>query len=68
MRLVVAVVGRARNRALGEAIRDYEERAARYWPLDVREVREERAAGVPVDRIATGGESPRPSTHGGLRG
>src|SRR2546425_970552 len=45
MRLVVAVVGRARNRALGEAIRDYEERAARYWPLDVREVREERASG-----------------------
>jgi len=51
MRLVVAVVGRARNRALGEAIRDYEERAARYWPLDVREVREERATGVSVDKV-----------------
>ncbi|HZE08017.1 MAG TPA: 23S rRNA (pseudouridine(1915)-N(3))-methyltransferase RlmH [Gemmatimonadaceae bacterium] len=45
MRLVVAVVGKARNPALGEAIRDYETRAARYWPLDVHEVREERAAG-----------------------
>ncbi|MEX2109952.1 MAG: 23S rRNA (pseudouridine(1915)-N(3))-methyltransferase RlmH [Gemmatimonadaceae bacterium] len=43
MRLVVAVVGKARNKALGEAIRDYETRAARYWPLEVHEVREERA-------------------------
>jgi 23S rRNA (pseudouridine1915-N3)-methyltransferase len=51
MRLVVAVVGKARNPALGEAIRDYETRAARYWPLDVQEVREERATGIPLDRV-----------------
>jgi 23S rRNA (pseudouridine1915-N3)-methyltransferase len=51
MRLVVAVVGKARNPALGEAIRDYEKRAARYWPLDVHEVREERASGMPVDKL-----------------
>ena len=51
MRLVVAVVGKARNPALGEAIRDYEKRAARYRPLDVHEVREERAAGIPVDKV-----------------
>jgi 23S rRNA (pseudouridine1915-N3)-methyltransferase len=51
MRLVVAVVGKARNPALGEAIRDYETRAARYWPLDVHEVREERAAGISVDKV-----------------
>lgn len=51
MRLVVAVVGKARNQALGEAIRDYEKRAARYWPLDVHEVREERAAGLTVDKV-----------------
>src|SRR5215210_7616227 len=51
MRLVVAVVGKARNPALGEAIRDYETRAARYWPLDVHEVREERATGIPVDKV-----------------
>jgi 23S rRNA (pseudouridine1915-N3)-methyltransferase len=51
MRLVVAVVGKARNPALGEAIRDYEKRAARYWPLDVHEIREERASGVPMDRV-----------------
>lgn len=51
MRLVVAVVGKARNPALGEAIGDYEKRAARYWPLEVHEVREERAAGIPLDRV-----------------
>jgi 23S rRNA (pseudouridine1915-N3)-methyltransferase len=51
MRLVVAVVGKARNAALGEAIRDYETRAARYWPLDVQEVREERATGIPLDKV-----------------
>jgi 23S rRNA (pseudouridine1915-N3)-methyltransferase len=51
MRLVVAVVGKARNAALGEAIRDYETRAARYWPLDVHEVREERATGIPLDKV-----------------
>jgi 23S rRNA (pseudouridine1915-N3)-methyltransferase len=51
MRLVVAVVGKARNPALGEAIRDFEKRAARYWPLDVHEVREERAGAVPIDKV-----------------
>ena len=51
MRLVVAVVGKARNPALGEAIRDYETRAAKYWPLDVHEVREERAVGIPLDKV-----------------
>ena len=42
MRLTVAVVGKPRNAALAAAIHDYETRAARYWPLDVHEVREER--------------------------
>jgi len=51
MRLVVAVVGKARNTALGEAIRDYETRAARYWPLDVHEVREEKARSIPVEQV-----------------
>jgi len=51
MRLVVAVVGKARHPALGEAIRDYETRAARYWPLDVLEVREEKATGISLDRV-----------------
>jgi 23S rRNA (pseudouridine1915-N3)-methyltransferase len=46
MRLVVAVVGRPRDSDLASAIRGYETRAARYWPLDVREVREEPARGT----------------------
>ncbi len=46
MRVVVAVVGKPRNAALKAAIHDYEIRAARYWPLEVHEVREERASGI----------------------
>jgi 23S rRNA (pseudouridine1915-N3)-methyltransferase len=54
MRIVIATVGAPRNRALAEAIADYEGRAARYWPLDVREVKEERLAGAvaEVDVVA----------------
>jgi 23S rRNA (pseudouridine1915-N3)-methyltransferase len=44
MRIVVAVVGKPRNAALAAAIAEYETRAARYWPLDFHEVREERSA------------------------
>ena len=43
MRLVVAVVGRPRDQGIAAAIQEYERRAARYWPLDVHEVREESA-------------------------
>lgn len=46
MRVVVAVVGKPRNAALATAIADYETRAARYWPLDIHEVREERASSL----------------------
>ena len=46
MRLIVAVVGKPRNAGLAAAIEEYETRAARYWPLDVHEVREERASGL----------------------
>ena len=42
MRVTVAAVGKPRNAALAAAIHDYETRAARYWPLDVHEVSEER--------------------------
>lgn len=51
MRLIVAVVGRPRNAALAAAILDYETRAARYWPLEVREVREERARSDDSSRV-----------------
>jgi 23S rRNA (pseudouridine1915-N3)-methyltransferase len=40
MRILLAAVGRPRDAALAAAIRDYEARAARYWPLEVREVRD----------------------------
>lgn len=43
MRVVVAVVGKPRDQGLAAAIHEYEQRAARYWPLDVHEVREENA-------------------------
>jgi 23S rRNA (pseudouridine1915-N3)-methyltransferase len=42
MKVTLAVVGKPRNAALAAAIHEYETRAARYWPLDVHEVREER--------------------------
>ncbi|HEX9109060.1 MAG TPA: 23S rRNA (pseudouridine(1915)-N(3))-methyltransferase RlmH, partial [Longimicrobiales bacterium] len=37
---------------LGGAIAEYETRAARYWPLEVVEVREEKARkGLPVEQV-----------------
>jgi 23S rRNA (pseudouridine1915-N3)-methyltransferase len=38
--LVLAVVGRAHDAVIGAAIAEYEKRAARYWPLVVKEIRE----------------------------
>jgi 23S rRNA (pseudouridine1915-N3)-methyltransferase len=49
MKLVVAVVGRARR--LAEAIEEYERRAARYWPLEAREVREVPARALSVEQV-----------------
>jgi 23S rRNA (pseudouridine1915-N3)-methyltransferase len=43
VRLLVAVVGTPRA-PLADAIAEYERRAARYWPLVVREVKEGRGA------------------------
>jgi 23S rRNA (pseudouridine1915-N3)-methyltransferase len=48
---MVAAVGKPRNAALAAAIHDYETRAARYWPLDVHEVREERASAITSDIV-----------------
>jgi 23S rRNA (pseudouridine1915-N3)-methyltransferase len=39
----VVAVGKPRAQSLAAAIQDYEMRAARYWPLEIREVREEPA-------------------------
>jgi 23S rRNA (pseudouridine1915-N3)-methyltransferase len=43
VRVVIAAVGAPRDPAVGAAITEYETRAGRYWPLDVRTVREESA-------------------------
>lgn len=57
MRLVVAVVGKPRDRHLAAAIEEYEARAARYWPLEVAEVREASGRGVnPADVCMREGE------------
>lgn len=65
MRVTVAVVGKPRNAALAAAIEEYETRAARYWPLDVHEVREERAASLAPSLVrAREGERLLASTSG----
>ncbi|MDQ6718755.1 MAG: 23S rRNA (pseudouridine(1915)-N(3))-methyltransferase RlmH [Gemmatimonadota bacterium] len=46
MRFVVAVVGKPRHAELRDAIIDYQSRAARYWPLEVHEVKEENASSL----------------------
>ena len=51
MKVVVAAVGKPRNVALAAAIDEYESRAARYWPLDVHEVRGESARAVSADLV-----------------
>ena len=57
MRLVVAAVGKPRDRHLAAAIEEYETRAARYWPLAVVEVREASGRGVsPVETKRREGE------------
>ncbi|MGH7694785.1 MAG: 23S rRNA (pseudouridine(1915)-N(3))-methyltransferase RlmH [Gemmatimonadaceae bacterium] len=45
MRFRLCVVGRPRDAALAASIADYEKRATRYWPLDVREVKAAAATG-----------------------
>ena len=51
MRVLVIVVGKPREPGLAAAIEEFETRAARYWPLDVYEVREEPARGSSVDLV-----------------
>src|ERR687890_1915449 len=51
MRFVVAVVGKPRDANLAGAIREYEMRANRYWPLEVHEVREEPARSGSADLV-----------------
>lgn len=50
MHVVVAAVGRAQG-SLADGIRDYEERAGRYWPLRVHEVKAEPARALPPSTV-----------------
>jgi len=51
MRLIVAVVGKPKHEPLAAAIRDYEERARRYWPLQVYEVKDEPVRATNTDVV-----------------
>jgi 23S rRNA (pseudouridine1915-N3)-methyltransferase len=51
VRFTLLVVGRPRHTGLADAIADYESRAARYWPLDVFEVREESSRSMSPDLV-----------------
>jgi 23S rRNA (pseudouridine1915-N3)-methyltransferase len=51
MHFLVAVVGKPRDANLAGAIAGYEARAAHYWPLQVREVREEPARSISADLV-----------------
>lgn len=46
MRVTVAVVGRIKQQSLAAVIGEYETRAARYWKLQVKEVKAERATAL----------------------
>ena len=51
MQFVVAVVGKPLDANLAGAIREYEQRAARYWPLHIYEVREEPSKAGSADLV-----------------
>jgi len=51
MKVIVAAVGKPRDAALAAAIEHYESRAARYWPLEVREVKEESSRGARPETV-----------------
>ena len=49
MRVIIAAVGKPKDRHLAGAIEEYETRAARYWPLEVIEVREGSGRGIDAE-------------------
>jgi 23S rRNA (pseudouridine1915-N3)-methyltransferase len=51
VRVLVTVVGKPRDAGLAAAIHEYETRAARYWPLEIYEVREEPARSGSADLV-----------------
>ena len=53
MRVSVLAVGRPRQSGLADAIREYETRAAHYWPLEIVEVKEASARGATAEQVRT---------------
>ncbi len=51
MKVLLVAVGKPRNAGVAAATQDYEERAARYWPLERIEVREEPAKSATADLV-----------------
>jgi len=51
VKVYLIAVGKPRNAALAAAIGEYEERSARYWPLERIEVREEPAKSATADLV-----------------
>lgn len=51
MKIRLVVVGRPRTAGLADAIAGFERRAARYWPLEVREVREASGRSRTPDQV-----------------
>ena len=51
MRIVIAAVGRPRDKSLAAVITEYETRAARYWPIEIVEIREEPARALTPEQV-----------------
>jgi 23S rRNA (pseudouridine1915-N3)-methyltransferase len=51
MKFRVVVIGKPRHTAIASAIADYEERAARYWPLEIVQLRDDPAGARSADAV-----------------
>jgi 23S rRNA (pseudouridine1915-N3)-methyltransferase len=51
VRFRIVAVGKPRAQHIAAAIQEYDTRAARYWPLEVHEVREEPARGATAEQV-----------------
>ncbi len=56
MNFRIVIVGKVRNANLAAVVHEYEERAARYWPVEVHEVREESSLSNPAQVIRREGQ------------
>ena len=51
MKFRIVAVGKPRAQNIAAAIQEYETRAARYWPLEVHQVREEPARSATAEQV-----------------